>query len=338
MPVIRGPVPVMRGHSQTALPPSPGVDISMDRTELDRRTEEARIRQSMGAFEASSTGEHDDMDDDNYDANSARFGDESPHRRHDYRGVRIEDDDGESLHIPLQSARKPAVNAHARDVTDDLSSLSFSRTLSPRRPSPPPIVGHTTYDSPVSGFEGMARELRKEFERLAAGTSRTPARSTLSPAANRSGRNFGSVDLDDQPGRRIFGEIGNANAPSVRDQPTAVPLEKTWSLPPVPSRSVVEPPAPLPTYREPVSAPYRPSQVPRGPIEQPVRPTAPTRSTVPMVRPRPQPARTHYDLPDVTGLTEGLLSPVKPAGHRQLSATILENAAAKADEGKYPYI
>ena len=92
--------------------------------------------------------------------------------------VQIEDDDGESLDIPLRVNQRSSNNHVVRDVTDDLSSLSFSRTLSPRRPTPP--VGQTTYDSPVSGFEGMARELRKEFERITAGTTGRSPRSTYS--------------------------------------------------------------------------------------------------------------------------------------------------------------
>ena len=332
-------------ESNSRLPPSPGVDISIDRNELDRRTDEARIRQSMGAFEvsASASGLGDRMGLGNeFDEHSARFGDESPRRHADLR-TRVEiidDDDDISLHIPLQSGRRVEPSKLAgQDMTDDLSSLSFSRTLSPHRPTPPPIICSTTHDSPISGFEGMARELRKEFERITSGAQRTPGnRPVVNSVTDKVSRGLGSLEDRYGAGRRIFGDIANTVATSsTHDRnSTFAPADKTWTLPPAPAPSYADQPSnssrKTPNRSHLLDGNATKLQQTYNRPEREPAPIVP--SVAPGSRPRSMVTDGHYRLPDITGLTEGLASPEKAGGHRRIASSLLGSSATKDKEGE----
>ena len=267
--------------------------IAVDPAEQKRRGVERRVQRNVDGGVSSSD------DEDGFDVHSARYGDGGVRRAGGLRGDELDDD--LSIQIPMRHGTAPPA---ARDVTDDLSSLSFSRTLSPRRPSPDrtraqrSMAAQMTHDSPVSGFEGMARELRKEFERITA--SGYGANATTLGGAGQPSQKLGSPHA--HTARRIFGhEISNTIATS--SPPPAAGhhdrSERAWTLPPAPT--------PAPVRQRPLSPP--------PPIPAPMPQRARTQPAP--VRPR-SPIYSHR-MPDITGLTEGLASPEKVRGHRTLA-------------------
>lgn len=272
----------IRAASST-LPASPGlkginVDVSM---ESDRRTGEhdQRYAGHGGAF----------------DENSPRYGSApvrstfvrkpSNLRAHISEDSEESEDDGGSLRIRM-SQQNPA----ARDSTKHAQALrspSVSAMSSPQRPAYRSI----THDSPVSGFDGMARELRREFERI---TNAQQHQSTIpsvlsSPALASKGSN---LDRSTHLGRRVFADVSNQSA-----SPDRAPSYKGYSYAAEPQKQQLRS-SPKPTHID------RFGQDDDHIFRSNASPKQQTQT---------------YAMPDVTGITEGLASPEKAMGYRKLA-------------------
>jgi hypothetical protein len=291
-------------------------EISLDGTERDRRSLEDQVRRGLGPTESTEPlGDPrlDQYDDGfGFDEHSPKYG-ASPRRR-PYDGRTHHSDTSDvSMQILLDHEQKQRRPPPPADVTDDLSSISFARTLSPHRRSPQAL----SHASPLSGFDGMAAELRKEFERITNAASKAKA------------VKLGSVADQAGTARRVFGEIGNTfiSSPTRTSKQTTNTAgfsvqEGTWPLPPAPAPSRFEPS--VASQQQPLSrpapAPAPCSAPPPRPAPPPPAPSTARRPAVSFSPPRrptaPTPSRSRYPLPDVTGITDGLASPEKPRTHR----------------------
>lgn len=271
----------MRAPS-SSLPASPGLQgINMDVSmESDRRAIDRDQRRAGQAF----------------DENSPRYG-SAPARTAYVRkpsnlrahissdSSESSEDDSGSLRIRM-SHQHPARNNSPKPAQPPRSP-SLSAMSSPQRPA----YRSMTHDSPVSGFDGMARELRREFERItnAQHQQSTAASITSSPGAAGKKNTF---DRSSQLGRRVFADVSNHPAsPSKMPSPKgqyfdAEPQKQQRSMQPSPQ-----------------IGPTRP-----GAEHIFGSPEAPTRRA------------STFAMPDVTGITEGLASPEKAMGYRKLAS------------------
>ena len=198
------------GRSPSAL----HVDISLDGSEKDRRTLEQEIRTGLGESATSGSA-------DGFDENSARFGDRQPapgtwkrfktHAKSGSSSSSDSSDDNHSLRIGLRSHREPLGKSPVKN--NKTYSAHTSPAATPYRQRAAQTSRSAVYESPMSGFDGMAAELRKAFERIGAGTR--PAQYSPDNVKEPRAELHSSVNN----GRRVLGEIGNAvTGPAPREQ------------------------------------------------------------------------------------------------------------------------
>lgn len=205
-----------------------------------------------------------------------------------------QEDDSGSLRIRMG-------HGHQNKGQPDLRSPSLSAMSSPQRPA----YRSVTHDSPVSGFDGMARELRREFERITNAQQHNPSSAQSSPAASHrtsyptaTGLKSPNANL----GRRVFADVSNQrdSSPSYSNdglkQPQSHQRQASFKSP----RSKSNP--------------------------QPLR----VHQDDHVFRSSPRHPGTDYVMPDVTGLTEGLTSPEKGRAYRKLATP------DKRSQGAFP--
>jgi hypothetical protein len=138
--------------------------ISLDGSEVNRRTMESQLRRGL-------------------DENSPRFGDRPKSYRAAYLSSATSSDDEHSMQIKLQP--------------------SPAKTVSPSTPYRANLTRTTQYASPVSMFDGMAKELRREFEKVTGHRPSPPGHKQQPPS---------SAILADSPPRttrKAFQDIAN---------------------------------------------------------------------------------------------------------------------------------
>ena len=313
--------------------PSPNmtdVNISVDGSEAHRRSLESDVQRRLaGKIRNSSQQPAGALQ--SFDENSPRYGD-NPRSRLDGRArppyprrARVqsgsssetEESDTASLHIALnhqtkassrnKNASSPFQPAHKVRISDDLSS---THTASPQRQQPSMM----SQESPVSGFDGMARELRREFERITAGAGTGLPRSsaTFSPGQSKYVESPSRTPISARP---ILGEIGNTVLTSQRPAEGAKSTRNATFLP-------AETPAPA-RYSD-VPFPSSPPQSAyQSRISEPAQPPRTNyRSTSSPFYQQPKSHRDYdaqYHVPDITGVTDALASPEKAMGHRRVA-------------------
>lgn len=276
------------------------LEIATDGSERERRTLEDEIRRGMGELErrgdssaTSSNGvEMEGTRKDSMDFR-ARMEDESEASSRDSNSE-VEQEDNFSLHIGMTRSRQPATTSGtgAVPLDEDLTYLTLSTTpASPRRFAAPPLGG--------------VRSTNNNNNPASAPLSR------LNPSA-----------AQPRSLRKEFERADNTRGPSA---PAVFGENIPLSSAPLPSSAKLRPAATSAPNNPPSSLPRAPSRLATFPPRSATAGSVFFQARDEVDSDSPDDRAGRMRLPDVTGLTEGLMSPAKVLGrgHRPVAEEAL---------------